>query len=92
MTQTLEANARDAARDVAITRRLATVAGLIGFVLSVLLAIPAVVALSLSEPLLLMFHEPPTMNTPSTMPCMPETWKSRMTASAMLSARRVSFQ
>ena len=36
MTQTLEANARDAARDVAITRRLATVAGLIGFVLSVL--------------------------------------------------------
>ena len=29
MTQTLEANARDAARDVAITRRLATVAGLI---------------------------------------------------------------
>ena len=35
----------------------------------------------------MMFHEPPTMNTPSTMPCMPETWKSRMTASAMLSAR-----
>ncbi len=36
MTQTLAANARDAARDVTITRWVATVAGLIGFVLSVL--------------------------------------------------------
>ncbi|WP_175689441.1 multidrug efflux MATE transporter NorM [Burkholderia anthina] len=32
-----------------------------GFVLSVLLAIPAIVALSLSEPILLMFHEPPLL-------------------------------
>ena len=36
MTQTLAANARDAARDVKITRWVATIAGLVGFVLSVL--------------------------------------------------------
>ncbi|MNW59074.1 hypothetical protein D3C74_369720 [compost metagenome] len=35
----------------------------------------------------MMFHEPPTMKTPSTMPCMPETWKSRITASRMLRPR-----
>ena len=32
-----------------------------GFALSVLLAIPAIIALSLSEPILLMFHEPPLL-------------------------------
>lgn len=32
-----------------------------GFALSLLLAIPAIVVLSLAEPLLLMFHEPPTL-------------------------------
>lgn len=36
MTATLTPNARDAARDVTITRWVATVAGLLGFVLSVL--------------------------------------------------------
>ena len=36
MTQTLAANARDAANDVRITRWVATIAGLVGFVLSVL--------------------------------------------------------
>ncbi|MBB3749066.1 arabinosyltransferase B [Mycolicibacterium sp. BK634] len=36
MTQTLAANARDSARDVTITRWVATIAGLVGFVLSVL--------------------------------------------------------
>ena len=36
MTQTLTANARDAAREVKITRWVATIAGLLGFVLSVL--------------------------------------------------------
>ncbi len=36
MTQTLAANARDAAHDVKVTRWVATIAGLIGFVLSVL--------------------------------------------------------
>ncbi|MBI3692485.1 MAG: arabinosyltransferase domain-containing protein, partial [Mycolicibacterium aromaticivorans] len=36
MTQTLAANARDAAGDVRITRWVATIAGLVGFVLSVL--------------------------------------------------------
>ena len=58
-----------------------------GFVLSVLLAIPAIIALSLSEPILLMFHEPPTITTTSIRPCMPCTWKSRMTASRMFRAR-----
>jgi arabinosyltransferase B len=36
MTQTLAATARDAARDVKVTRWVATIAGLVGFVLSVL--------------------------------------------------------
>ncbi|AQT82149.1 arabinosyltransferase [Mycolicibacterium litorale] len=36
MTQTLAANARDSARDVRITRWVATIAGLVGFMLSVL--------------------------------------------------------
>jgi arabinosyltransferase B len=36
MTQTLAAPTRDSARDVTITRWVATVAGLLGFVLSVL--------------------------------------------------------
>lgn len=36
MTQTLAANARDSARDVRVTRWVAIVAGLVGFVLSVL--------------------------------------------------------
>ena len=33
------------------------------------------------------FHGPPTMTTPSTTPSIPVTWKSRMTASRMLSPR-----